>query len=82
MFEWKEIDKAAELASSQWEEDVEPIVTNLVFEHVLKYYHLDNIKKLSDLQLEEIQEFVDNIHQNKIMKLGFYNLFNQYNSNQ
>ena len=82
MFEWIEIDKAAELASSQWEEDVEPIVTSLVFEHVLKYYHLDNIKKLSDLQLEEIQEFVDNIHQNKIMKLGFYNLFNQYNSNQ
>ena len=81
MFEWKEIDKAAEIASSQWDEHVEPTVTSLVFEHVLKCYHLDNINKLSDLQLEEIKEFVGNIHQNKIMKLGFYNLFNQYNLN-
>lgn len=79
MFKWKEIDKAAELASSQWEEDVEPVVTKLVFEHVLKYYHLDNINKLSNLQLKEIEEFVNSIHQHKIMKLGFYNLFNQYN---
>ena len=79
MFEWNEISKAAELASGQWEEDVEPVVTSLVIEHVLNHYKLDNIHELLPSQLEEIKIFVDNIHQYKIMKLGFYNLFNQYN---
>ena len=78
MFDWREIGKAAELASGQWEEDVEVIVNNLVFEHVLKFYNLDDLDKLTKTQIEEIQKFVDNIHEYKIMKLGFYNLLNRY----
>lgn len=78
MFDWKEIGDAAELASGQWEEDVKTIVNNLVFEHVLKFYHLDALDNLTKTQLEEIKKFVDNIHEYKILKLGFYNLLNRY----
>lgn len=69
-FEWNRMHK--------WEENVERDITESVEEYICEYYSIDSIEEMTLEQFKEINAFYNEMHEFSVMRLGFHNVFNNW----
>lgn len=62
------------------EEWVEREVTESVYDYVLDYYQVSEVDELTENQIEEIREFMDEALEYSPIRIGFSNLLNDWES--
>jgi hypothetical protein len=71
-FEWPRIHK--------WEDNIESQVTDAVYSYVCEFYGVEEIKELTEDQVNEVMAFRDEFNEYSPMQWGFSNLYNQWES--
>lgn len=62
----------------KWEENHERNIDQDVEEYVCEHYEVNDIADLTEFQIKEIQEFVDEMNEHSVMIGGFYRLMNRW----
>lgn len=62
------------------EEWVEREVTESVYDYVLDYYQVSEVDELTENQIEELREFMDEVLEYSPIRIGFSNLLNDWES--